>query len=63
MKHLEVSSERTKKPQKTRKEIKKELEESMVYSKKHGNTEIEEKANMVERSEDAVKSFKILRKS
>ena len=52
MKDLEVSCENTKKPQKTKEKIKKELEESIINSEKHDNTETEKKAKMVVRPDD-----------
>lgn len=57
MEDLEVSGEieSTKKYQKSKEVIKKELEKSLFYSEKHNNTEIEEKAKNVERPEDASK--------
>lgn len=45
-----MSSESTKQPQKT-----KNLEETIVNSKKHENMQIEEKVNIVERPEYAAK--------
>ena len=57
MEDLEVSGEieSTKKHQKSKEKIKKELEESLFNSEKHNNTEIEVKAKNVERPEDASK--------
>ena len=55
MKDSEVNSESTKKPQKTKEEIRKDVEEPIVNSKKHDNMEIGKKAKMVERPEDAAK--------
>ena len=54
---LEVSGEieSTKKYQKSKEEIKKELEKSLFNSEKHNNTEIEVKAKNFERPEDASK--------
>ena len=55
MKDSEVNSESTKKPQKTKEEIRKDVEEPIVNSKNHDNMEIGKKAKMVERPEDAAK--------
>ena len=53
MKNLKVSNETTKKTQGTKKEIKKELDESLINCENHNNTEIKEKAKSFEKSEDA----------
>ena len=54
MKNFEVDIEAMKKkPRKSKKEIKEELEESIINGEKHENKEIEEKARMFEKSEDA----------
>ena len=55
MKDSEVNSESTKKPQKNKEEIRKDVEEPIVNSKNHDNMEIGKKAKMVERPEDAAK--------
>ena len=49
MKELEVSSQSTKKPQKIKENIKKELEEPTVDCKRHDNIGIDEKAKIVKR--------------
>ena len=43
MKNLDVGHETNKKIQKSKEEIKKELDELIVSSEKHGNTKIEER--------------------
>ena len=51
MKDLEVSSESTKENKKTKEEIEKVLRESIVNGERHKNTEIEESARKVVKSE------------
>ena len=53
MKDLKVSSESTKTNRKIKKEIEKQLEESIVNGERHGNTEIEERGRTVKKPEDA----------
>ena len=58
MNNAEVDNETMKKkPRKNKKEIKEELEESIINGEKHENKEFEEKARMVEKSDDVAEVF------
>ena len=54
MQNFEVGNETMKKkPRNNKKENKEELEESIINGEKYGNKKIEDKARMIEKSEDA----------